>query len=369
MGFRFRKSIKIAPGVKINLNKKSVGLTVGGKGAKYTINSSGRRTATVGLPGTGLSYSAVSNNSSKKHNNSSKKRYSSPTPKTHISQAEHERVMADNLRMREERERQLAENREFNLFVENIFPSKVPSVYFGQYSSVRKFFTIACIATFVLAFSWPILWILFVIALYFRLFWKREDEKHVIIYKQARNFFKLHKYDKSLCQIELLLADEKSHDTLDRARLECILLMRGLTYNSLNDYVEYLYGAFSELNNYEDIKLTIDKYFELMASLNELDEYLVAKSAFGIIPNPLQQLRENIKPIHTYLNKNIFNSCAKILDNARNLKTEKGKLNRVLSYLDSLSIYEPILPAETLEYINTLKEPDALKQALILYSS
>jgi hypothetical protein len=59
MGLRFRKSIKIAPGVKVNLNKKSVGVTIGGKGMHYTVNSKGRRTTTVGLPGTGLSYQHV----------------------------------------------------------------------------------------------------------------------------------------------------------------------------------------------------------------------------------------------------------------------------------------------------------------------
>lgn len=60
MGLRFRKSIKVAPGVKINLNKKSAGVTLGTKGAHYTINTSGKRTASVGLPGTGLSYSTSS---------------------------------------------------------------------------------------------------------------------------------------------------------------------------------------------------------------------------------------------------------------------------------------------------------------------
>lgn len=59
MGLRFRKSIKIAPGLKFNINKKSVGLTFGGKGFSHTINSSGRKTTTVGLPGTGLSYSSI----------------------------------------------------------------------------------------------------------------------------------------------------------------------------------------------------------------------------------------------------------------------------------------------------------------------
>lgn len=57
MGLRFNKRIKIADGVNVNLGKKSVGLSVGGKGARYSINSSGRRTATVGIPGTGISYS------------------------------------------------------------------------------------------------------------------------------------------------------------------------------------------------------------------------------------------------------------------------------------------------------------------------
>jgi hypothetical protein len=56
MGFRFRKSIKIAPGIKFNINKKSVGMTFGTRGAHYTVNSKDTRTKSVGIPGTGLSY-------------------------------------------------------------------------------------------------------------------------------------------------------------------------------------------------------------------------------------------------------------------------------------------------------------------------
>ncbi len=65
MGFRFRKSFKIAPGVKLNLNKKSTGVTFGGKGFHYTVNSKGKRTSTVGIPGTGISYSSTSGGKSK----------------------------------------------------------------------------------------------------------------------------------------------------------------------------------------------------------------------------------------------------------------------------------------------------------------
>ena len=57
MGLRFRKSIKLAPGVKLNLNTKSVGVSAGVKGAHVSVNSSGRKTATFSIPGTGLSYS------------------------------------------------------------------------------------------------------------------------------------------------------------------------------------------------------------------------------------------------------------------------------------------------------------------------
>lgn len=60
MGLRFRKSIKIGNGAKLNINKKSVGFSVGGKGARYTVNSSGRRTKSFGIPGTGLSYVSTS---------------------------------------------------------------------------------------------------------------------------------------------------------------------------------------------------------------------------------------------------------------------------------------------------------------------
>ena len=65
MGFRFRKSIKVAPELKINFNKNSVGATLGTKGAHYTINSSGKRTSSVGIPGTGISYTESSGPTSK----------------------------------------------------------------------------------------------------------------------------------------------------------------------------------------------------------------------------------------------------------------------------------------------------------------
>lgn len=66
MGFRFRRSIKIAPGIRLNFNKKSTSITMGTRGAHHTINSSGTETTSVGLPGSGLSYTTRTSSKSSK---------------------------------------------------------------------------------------------------------------------------------------------------------------------------------------------------------------------------------------------------------------------------------------------------------------
>lgn len=77
MGLNFRKSINLGKGFKLNIGKKSVGISGGVKGARVSLNSSGRKTATFSIPGTGLSYSLNLNNlfkgkSSKKKRSSNK---------------------------------------------------------------------------------------------------------------------------------------------------------------------------------------------------------------------------------------------------------------------------------------------------------
>jgi hypothetical protein len=55
MGFRFRRSIKILPGIRLNFGKRGISTSIGVRGAHVTIGKTGTRT-TVGLPGSGLSY-------------------------------------------------------------------------------------------------------------------------------------------------------------------------------------------------------------------------------------------------------------------------------------------------------------------------
>lgn len=69
MGFGFCKSIKIAPGLGANLNKDNASATVGISGVHYTVNSKGRKTSSVGIPETEVSYAKPSStNTSRKAN-------------------------------------------------------------------------------------------------------------------------------------------------------------------------------------------------------------------------------------------------------------------------------------------------------------
>ena len=52
MPFTFRKSIRILPWVRLNINAKSWSITLGGKnGPHYTRSSTGRSTTSMNLPG------------------------------------------------------------------------------------------------------------------------------------------------------------------------------------------------------------------------------------------------------------------------------------------------------------------------------
>lgn len=58
MGFRYRRSYKILPGIKVNVGKKSTSVTFGGKIFRTTINRKrGTVTKSVSTPIKGLSYS------------------------------------------------------------------------------------------------------------------------------------------------------------------------------------------------------------------------------------------------------------------------------------------------------------------------
>lgn len=55
MGFRFRRSVKLFPGVRLNFSRSGISTTIGIRGASMTVGGRGTY-VNVGVPGTGISY-------------------------------------------------------------------------------------------------------------------------------------------------------------------------------------------------------------------------------------------------------------------------------------------------------------------------
>jgi hypothetical protein len=58
VGWRFRRTVKILPGVRLNLSRSGISTTLGPNGASINLGKRGTRT-TVGIPGTGISHSSL----------------------------------------------------------------------------------------------------------------------------------------------------------------------------------------------------------------------------------------------------------------------------------------------------------------------
>ena len=72
MGLRFRKSVTLCKGVKLNFGKSGMSVSVGGKGYRKTINTKGQVTTSMGIPGTGIYYTDTKKIGGNKQYNSRK---------------------------------------------------------------------------------------------------------------------------------------------------------------------------------------------------------------------------------------------------------------------------------------------------------
>jgi hypothetical protein len=61
MGLRFRRSIRLVPGLRLNVGLKSASVSTGIRGLSYTTGSAGQR-VTVGLHGSGLYWTKARRN-------------------------------------------------------------------------------------------------------------------------------------------------------------------------------------------------------------------------------------------------------------------------------------------------------------------
>ena len=81
MGLRFRKSVTLCKGVKLNFGKTGMSVTLGQKGYHKTIHQNGNVTTSVGIPGTGIYWTDTkkrhADNTTSNNKRSSSRQYSS----------------------------------------------------------------------------------------------------------------------------------------------------------------------------------------------------------------------------------------------------------------------------------------------------
>lgn len=66
MGLNYRKRIRLGKFINLNLGKRGAGFSFGIPGARISVNSQGRKQASIGIPGTGLYYTKSLGTRSKK---------------------------------------------------------------------------------------------------------------------------------------------------------------------------------------------------------------------------------------------------------------------------------------------------------------
>lgn len=99
MSFRVRKSVKLGPGVRLTASKRSASLRVGPRGAGVSASTSGRRTTSVGVPGSGVYWTKSAGASSRASASSSRRTAAPPVappplPKAGLFAPAHEKAFA-----------------------------------------------------------------------------------------------------------------------------------------------------------------------------------------------------------------------------------------------------------------------------------
>ena len=79
MGWRFRKSINLGGGFRINLSKSGIGYSWGFKGYRHTYSPNGTERKTYSIPGTGISYVESTKSKKNNYNNSNNYNYNQYT--------------------------------------------------------------------------------------------------------------------------------------------------------------------------------------------------------------------------------------------------------------------------------------------------
>ena len=86
MGIRFRRSINLGGGFRVNISKTGIGYSWGVPGARISKTAAGRNRTTLSIPGTGLSYVKESGSTKRKNTSASR---SSPVARNNTYSRDH----------------------------------------------------------------------------------------------------------------------------------------------------------------------------------------------------------------------------------------------------------------------------------------
>jgi len=355
MGFRFRKSIKIAPGVKLNVNKKSMGISVGGKGVRYSVNTKGKRSTTFSIPGTGISYTETSGGKSKKGKKAKKRKEKNVVVLTEEQYAEELKRRAEE----EEREREEQHKiwQSHDEYVKTFFPLTKPPIYFGEYTEAKMFISKTLLILFILGFFKKYFFIAFAVGFFFCYCFKRQDNMYLNKYQEAQTFFDRKDYNSCIETIDFLISESKFDDNLLKAKCECLCQLNDVSYLDIQNDVKNITESIKVLENTNEYTVVLEQYPVLYQTMKKITT-IYDKGVFKDMPEQteLKDFEDKLNTQTYYVNKAIQRDFNIMAEKAQELKTERGKENRKQKFIENLMCQKDRFSSETLDLISELSQ-------------
>lgn len=307
MGLRFRKSFKIAPGVRYNVGKKSHGISIGGRSGGISFNSKSGAHTRVSIPGTGISYTTKLGGKKKRKKSSKRKltRTAYP-PKARTTQPQSTAATTT--------------------------PAPIPKSYTVVEPTILSYntlynreiiFLVACILSLLVGLikilSHGIIFI--ICGLY-------------CLYKYFDYKKKMNNYDEYVTKLENSIPPSVAIGTIVTPELNIKII---------NDCMNVITTTNKPIIFFEQCALVESKIDELIA----IDGADCPQSPYTMKDNFVTNKQQ-------YIHDMIERSFADTYQNAASLKTDKGKLNRYNNLFSSFEPYYNLMDEKNIVLVNTL---------------
>ncbi|SET16180.1 Protein of unknown function [Natronincola peptidivorans] len=187
MGLRFRKSVNLGKGIRLNISKSGLGVSSGVKGLRMGVGPRGIRT-TASIPGTGISY--VKEKSLKQSKSSKEKRRLEVTSKDLYSP---------------------------------YMPQEVPHTLRSKQYHLQSLLGLIGIGFIFASFKSLSFLIIGLLCIYGKGAWRKKTDFAAKNYQDAVNYFKTKKYEACIEAIDHVLSHPNASQDLSLTKAECCL--------------------------------------------------------------------------------------------------------------------------------------------------